>query len=58
MSAGGLAYFSVFLKTLIDDKGNPIWTITQVNTIPIGGGAIQVVFSQSSPFMVLRDKYR
>ncbi|KPM45127.1 hypothetical protein AK830_g1373 [Neonectria ditissima] len=44
MSAGGLSYFSVFLKTLVDGKGNPIWTTTQVNTIPIGGGAVQVGF--------------
>ncbi|KAK7419051.1 hypothetical protein QQX98_003553 [Neonectria punicea] len=44
LSAGGLSYFSVFLKTLIDGKGTPIWTTTQVNTIPIGGGAVQVLF--------------
>ncbi|KAF4455571.1 major facilitator superfamily transporter [Fusarium albosuccineum] len=43
MSAGALGYFNVFLRSLVDDKGDPIWTTTQVNAIPIGGGAIQVV---------------
>lgn len=49
MSAGGLSYFSVFLKTLTDGQGDRIWSTTQVNTIPIGGGAVQVVFSQYFP---------
>ncbi|KAH6975212.1 major facilitator superfamily domain-containing protein [Ilyonectria sp. MPI-CAGE-AT-0026] len=44
MSAGGLSYFSLFLKTLVDGQGNRLWSTTQVNTIPIGGGAVQVVF--------------
>jgi hypothetical protein len=46
MSAGGLAYFNVFLRSLKDSQGQPVWTKTQVNAIPIGGGAIQVVCSK------------
>lgn len=49
MSAGGLSYFSLFLKTLVDGQGNRLWSTTQVNTIPIGGGAVQVVFSPLFP---------
>ncbi|KAH7141478.1 major facilitator superfamily domain-containing protein [Dactylonectria estremocensis] len=44
MSAGALGYFAVFLRNLFDAQGNPVWSTTQVNSIPIGGGAIQVVF--------------
>ncbi|KAI8664409.1 MFS domain-containing protein [Fusarium keratoplasticum] len=44
MSAGALGYFNVFLRSLMDSQGQPVWTKTQVNAIPIGGGAIQVVF--------------
>ncbi|KAM0424554.1 hypothetical protein ACHAPT_010270 [Fusarium lateritium] len=43
MSAGALGYFNVFLRSLIDHQGQPLWTRTQVNAIPIGGGAVQVV---------------
>ncbi|KAF7557695.1 hypothetical protein G7Z17_g397 [Cylindrodendrum hubeiense] len=44
LSGGALGYFALFLKNLTDDQGNPIWTTKQVNTIPIGGGGIQVFF--------------
>ena len=40
----GYNYFGLFLKSLKDANGKPTWTISQVNAIPIGGGAIQVVF--------------
>lgn len=40
----GYNYFGLFLKSLKNGNGNPTWTISQINAIPIGGGAIQVVF--------------
>ncbi|KAJ5083447.1 allantoate permease [Penicillium angulare] len=40
----GYVYFSLFLKSLKKPDGTPRWTVTQVNTIPIGGSAINVVF--------------
>lgn len=46
LSAGALGYFNVFLRSLMDSEGQPVWTKTQVNAIPIGGGAIQVVCSK------------
>jgi hypothetical protein len=47
MGGGALAYFAVFLKNLKTDAGTPVWTVDQVNAIPIGGGAVQVVMSTS-----------
>ncbi|KAL3419931.1 major facilitator superfamily transporter [Phlyctema vagabunda] len=40
----GYAYFSLFLKSLKNPDGSRVWNTAQVNAIPIGGGAIQVVF--------------
>ncbi|KAI1805099.1 putative allantoate permease [Daldinia bambusicola] len=40
----GYAYFNLFLKSLKNPDGTPVWTTSQVNAIPIGGGAINVVF--------------
>lgn len=40
----GYAYFSLFLKSVKNADGTPRWTTSQVNAIPIGGGAINVVF--------------
>ncbi|KAI1097621.1 putative allantoate permease [Jackrogersella minutella] len=40
----GYAYFNIFLKSLKNPDGSPTWTTSQVNAIPIGGGAINVVF--------------
>lgn len=40
----GYNYFSLFLKSLTNDDGSKTWTTEQVNTIPIAGGAINVVF--------------
>lgn len=37
------ADFSLFLKSLKDANGNPLWSVTSVNAIPIGGSAITVV---------------
>ncbi|KAJ5453626.1 uncharacterized protein N7458_004582, partial [Penicillium daleae] len=40
----GYVYFSLFLKSLKRPDGTPRWTVSQVNAIPIGGSAINVVF--------------
>lgn len=44
LASYGYAYFSLFLKSLKNADGTKRWNTTQVNAIPIGGGAIQVVF--------------
>ncbi|KAI0378174.1 putative allantoate permease [Hypomontagnella monticulosa] len=36
--------FNLFLKSLKNPDGTPVWTTSQVNAIPIGGSAINVVF--------------
>jgi hypothetical protein len=43
VDADSLADFSLFLKSLKDANGNPLWAVTSVNAIPIGGSAITVV---------------
>lgn len=43
LAQAGYQYFSLFLKSLKDANGNPLWTVTAVNAIPIGGSAITVV---------------
>lgn len=40
----GYVYFSLFLKALKRPDGSPRWSVSQVNAIPIGGSAINVVF--------------
>ncbi|KAH8894640.1 retrograde regulation protein 2 [Thozetella sp. PMI_491] len=40
----GNVYFSLFLKAATNGDGTPRWTTVQVNAIPIGGYAINVVF--------------
>lgn len=40
----GYVYFSLFLKSLKRPDGTPRWTVSEVNAIPIGGSAINVVF--------------
>jgi len=40
----GYNYFSLFLKSLKNADGSKRWTVSEVNYIPIGGGAIQVAF--------------
>lgn len=39
----GYNYFNLFLKSLKNPDGSPTWSTSQVNTIPIAGGAINVV---------------
>lgn len=40
----GYVYFGLFLKSLKNPDGSARWTVSQVNAIPIGGSAINVVF--------------
>lgn len=40
----GYNYFNLFLKSVTLPDGTPRWTTSDVNAIPIGGGAINVVF--------------
>ncbi|GJC86754.1 pantothenate transporter liz1 [Colletotrichum liriopes] len=40
----GNNYFNLFLKSLKNPDGSPRWTTSEVNAIPIGGSAINVVF--------------
>ncbi|EXJ89829.1 hypothetical protein A1O3_02896 [Capronia epimyces CBS 606.96] len=40
----GYVYFALFLKSIKNADGTRRWSVSQVNSIPIGGGAIQVVF--------------
>ncbi|KAF6840162.1 pantothenate transporter [Colletotrichum musicola] len=41
----GNNYFNLFLKSLKNADGSPRWTTSQVNAIPIGASAINVVFA-------------
>jgi hypothetical protein len=45
----GYNYFNLFLKSLKNPDGTPRWTVEQVNTIPIAGGAINVIFGAEYP---------
>lgn len=40
----GYNYFNLFLKSLRNPDGSPTWSTSQVNSIPIAGGAINVAF--------------
>ena len=44
LSTYGNVYIALFLKALKNPDGTPRWTTVQVNAIPIGGSAINVVF--------------
>ncbi len=44
LASYGYSYFNLFLKSLKNADGTRTRTTSQVNAIPIGGGAIQVVF--------------
>lgn len=46
LSSYGSVYFSLFLKALKNSDGTPRWTAVDVNAIPIGGSAINVVFGK------------
>jgi hypothetical protein len=42
----GYVYFGLFLKSVTNENGTKRWTTEQVNLIPIGGSAINVVFGK------------
>ncbi|TVY45354.1 Pantothenate transporter [Lachnellula subtilissima] len=44
LGSAGYGYFNLFLKSLKHPDGSRVWSTSQVNAIPIGGGAINVVF--------------
>ncbi|KAJ7126191.1 retrograde regulation protein 2 [Mycena epipterygia] len=44
LASYGYNYFSLFLKSLKNADGSARWDISDINVIPIGGQAIQVVF--------------
>lgn len=44
LASYGYNYFSLFLKSLKNPDGTKVWSVESVNVIPIGGGAINVVF--------------
>jgi hypothetical protein len=47
LASYGYVYFSLFLKALRNPDGTRRWSTEAVNAIPIGGGAINVVFGES-----------
>jgi MFS family permease len=44
LASYGYNYFGLFLKSVKNPDGSKRWTTVQVNVIPIGGSAINVVF--------------
>ncbi|KAF9264491.1 MFS general substrate transporter [Marasmius fiardii PR-910] len=44
LASWGYSYFSLFLKSLKKPDGTNVWSVSEINTIPIGGQAIQVAF--------------
>lgn len=54
LGSAGYQYFSLFLKSLKNADGSKVWTVSEINAIPIGGSAIQVVFGMSARFLQFR----
>src|SRR5689334_18505881 len=44
IASWGYNFFNLFLKSLNNADGSRVWSVEAVNVIPIGGGAINVVF--------------
>ncbi|KAI7078711.1 major facilitator superfamily transporter, partial [Hortaea werneckii] len=44
LASYGYVYFSLFLKAQLNPDGSRVWSTEEVNVIPIGGSAINVVF--------------
>jgi hypothetical protein len=44
LASYGIYYFGLWLKSLTNADGTQTWSTEMVNTIPIGGSAINVVF--------------
>ncbi|KAK4209210.1 major facilitator superfamily domain-containing protein [Rhypophila decipiens] len=43
LAVAGNSFFGVFLKSLKDTQGKPIWSVDAANSIPIGASAVTVV---------------
>ena len=42
----GYNYFNLFLKELKREDGGPRWSVEEVNSIPIVGNGVNVVFGE------------
>ncbi|WVQ80950.1 hypothetical protein IAT38_003057 [Cryptococcus sp. DSM 104549] len=51
LGQGGYNYFNLWLKSLVNPDGSKRWTVAQINAIPIGGGAINIVMIWSWGFI-------
>lgn len=47
LASYGYNYFSLFLKAMKSPDGSRRWTVEEVNVIPIGGSAINVLFGEA-----------
>jgi len=47
LGTSGYNYFGLFLKSILNSDGTRRWTTSEVNLIPIGGSAINVVFGKT-----------
>ncbi|BEI88838.1 uncharacterized protein CcaverHIS019_0202000 [Cutaneotrichosporon cavernicola] len=43
IAVSGIDYFQLWLKSLVNPDGSKVWGITQLNAIPMGGRAMQIV---------------
>lgn len=43
IAVSGIDYFQLWLKSLVNPDGSRVWGITQLNAIPMGGRAMQIV---------------
>jgi hypothetical protein len=50
LATSGYNYFNLFLKSIKNSDGSSRWSREQVNLIPIGGSAINVVFGMSTVY--------
>ncbi|GJN66307.1 allantoate permease [Purpureocillium lilacinum] len=59
LGTSGYNYFGLFLKSILNSDGTRRWTTSEVNLIPIGGSAINVVFVWVWAFLsdVLRTRW-
>jgi hypothetical protein len=51
LASYGYVYFSLFLKAMKLPDGSRRWTVEEVNVIPIGGSAINVLFGKMSGYI-------
>ena len=51
LASYGSVYFSLFLKAMKLPDGSRRWTVEEVNVIPIGGSAINVLFGKTSGYL-------